>query len=123
MLRAISEIAAEITVASPCEKPISSASARPSWRAATMSRSASIAMRRLAPTGPARRCMLIQEQEAFLEIERRRDGGEREAELHHRERHLGLDPDDHRLRTAELDHVRQRADRADRERIHHVERG
>src|SRR5258705_8507100 len=104
MLRAISEIAAEITVASPCEKPISSASARPSCLAATMSRSASIAMPRSAPTGRACHCMSIQEQETFLEIERRRHGGERKAALHHPQRHLAPDSDDGRLRTPQLDH-------------------
>jgi len=59
---------------------------------------------------------------ALLEVERRRDALERQAELHHRERDLGLDADDHCFGPAQPRHVRDVAQRADGEGIHDVER-
>src|SRR6185295_11325355 len=109
MLRAISEMAAAMTVCSPLENPATAANARPCCLASTTSTSAAIGSRSSSPTlarplgfgleetlfGPA-----IQEREAFFEVEHRRDPLEREAELHHRERHVGLNADDDRFRAA-----------------------
>src|SRR2546422_11145155 len=109
MLRAISEMAAAMTVCSPLENPATAASARPCCRASTTSTSAAIGRRSSSPTaarslgfgferalfGPA-----IQEGEAFLEVQHRRHALEREAELHHGERDVGLNAHDDRLRSA-----------------------
>src|SRR3989454_6920503 len=113
MLRAISEIAAAITVWSPLEKPASAARSRPRCRAVTTSVSAVIGIRRSSatvdasrPTLDAELRLLVEEQQAFLEIQRRGHALEREAELDHGESDLGLNPDDHRLRAAQPRHVR-----------------
>src|SRR5574341_8697 len=132
MLRAISEIAAAMTVCSPLENPATAANARPCCRASTTSTSAAIDRRSSSPTGGAARLpwlgferaffgAAIQEGEALLEVQHGRDALERQAELHHRERDVGLDADDHRLGAAQPRHVRDVAQRADRERVHHVE--
>src|SRR6266581_4613321 len=102
MLRAISEMAAAMTVWSPLENPASAASSRPFCRA--------------LPALP------IQKGEPLLEVECGRDALERQAELHHREGDLGLDADDHRFGPAQPRHVRDVAQRADGEGIHDVER-
>ena len=44
-------------------------------------------------------------------------------ELHHRERHLGLDADDHGLGAAQAGHARDPLQRPRDERVHDVERG
>ena len=44
-------------------------------------------------------------------------------ELDHRKGHLGLQADDHGVRAAQPGHVRDRAQRPGRERVHHVDRG
>src|SRR5258705_10776114 len=100
MLRAISEIAAAMTVCSPLENPATAASARPCCRASTTSTSAAIVRRSSSPTERAARRSLgsgvepailranVEEGEAFLEVQ---DGGyafQREAQLHHGERHV-----------------------------------
>src|SRR5258707_10989923 len=109
MFRAISEIAAAMTVWSPAEKPISAASSRPVWRAWTTSVSAAMRQRRSSPTvdAPMPRpifnapvSLSIEEGEAFFEVERGGDPLEGQPELDHGEGDLGLDPDDHRLRPA-----------------------
>src|SRR5439155_16133597 len=129
MLRAISEIAAAITVWSPLEKPASAARSRPRCRAVTTSVSAVIGIRRSSATVDASRPaldaelrLLVEEQQAFLEIQRGGHALEREAELDHGEGDLGLNPDDHRLRAAQPRHVRDVPQRAHRKRVHHVER-
>src|SRR5262245_12680229 len=123
MLRATSEIAVAITVRSPEEKPSLEASVRPSWRALTMSAAepmgttrsgASLAMGDLSRPG-------VEVRESLLEVEGGRHVLQGQAELHHREGHLGLDADDDRLRSPELDHVGDRAQGAHREGVHHVE--
>src|SRR3989442_7127158 len=92
MLRAISEMAAAMTVCSPLENPATAASARPCCRASTTSTSAAIGRRSSSPTaarslgvgferalfGPA-----IQEGRTFPEVQHRPHPLEREAELHH----------------------------------------
>src|SRR6267154_5116474 len=131
MVRAISEMAAAMTVCSPLENPATAASARPCCRASTTSTSAAIDRRSSSPTlarplgfgfeaalfGPA-----MQEREAFFQVEHRRDALERQAELHHGERHVGLNPHDDRLGAAEARHVRDVTQRPYCERVHHVER-
>src|SRR3989449_5810979 len=129
MLRAISEIAAAITVWSPLENPASAARSRPRCRAVTTSTSAAIGISSSSATVDASGSPLdaelhlpIQERQTLLEIERGRDALERQAELDHRESDLGLDPDDHGFRTAQPCHVSDASQGPDGERIHHVER-
>src|SRR5256885_12148921 len=113
MLRAISEMAAAMTVWSPLENPASAASSRPFCRALTTSTSDVIATSSSsatgAPTGTpslhtveALPALPIQKGEPLLEVERGRDAFERQAELHHRERHLGLDRKSTRLNSSHL---------------------
>src|SRR5213075_2283481 len=92
MLRAISEIAAAMTVCSPLENPATAASARPCCLASTTSTSAAIGSRRSSPTAgrlpwfgvePALFGAAIQEGEAFFEVEDGGDALEGQAELHH----------------------------------------
>src|SRR5258706_471625 len=122
MFRATSEIAVAMTVRSEPTKPICPARLRPSWRAVTISAAerigttASLGM--LGGADPS-----VEEGQAFLQIE---GGGhvlERQAELDHGERDLGLDPYDHRLGAAQADHVRDRAERPHREGVDDVEAG
>src|SRR5438093_2283979 len=132
MLRAISEMAAAMTVCSPLENPATAASARPCCLASTTSTSAAIGSRSSSPTvarsprfglEEALFGAAVQEGEAFFEVQYRCDALQRQAELHHGERHVGLNPDDDRLRAAEARHVRDVAQGAHRERVHHVQRG
>src|SRR6185295_16822827 len=106
MLRAISEIAAAISVISEPAKPSSVASSRPCCRAVTMSIVEWIS-RRISSAGF---CMVlgfqIQEGQPFLEVEGRTHSFEGEAELDHGEGHFGLDADDHGVGAAEVQHVR-----------------
>src|SRR6266550_1331465 len=132
MLRAISEMAAAMTVCSPLENPATAANARPCCLASTTSTSAAIDSRSSSPTlarplgfglevalfGPA-----IQEREAFFEVEHRRDAFERQAELHHGECHVGLDSHDNGLGAAEAGHVCDVAQRPHGEGVHDVECG
>src|SRR5436309_15439803 len=92
MLRAISEIAAAMTVCSPLENPATAASARPCCRASTTSTSAAIGRRSSSPTATRVLCFCseeaflraaIEERQPLLEIENRRDASQREAALHH----------------------------------------
>src|SRR3954451_17874429 len=119
MLRAISEIAVASSVWSVLgmSRPIASARAR--WRAVTTSASDSIAIRSAAPSAKVTR---LREREPLLEIERGLHVLEAHAELDHREGHLGLDADDHRLGAAQAGHHRDPAQRARDERVHHVQR-
>src|ERR1051325_987432 len=95
MLRATSEIAVAMRVASLAGKPAWVASSRPFCRAATMSASWSIPTRVSACTATSRQ-RGSQNREAVLEIERRVDPVEPEAELHHGGGDLGVDARDHR---------------------------
>src|ERR687893_1267252 len=121
MLRATSEMAVAISVASVEEQPIWAASSRPDCRATTMSPSVemTILMRPSDTQSPAQSD--VEEGEALLEVQ----GGvhvlEPEPELHHREGDLGLHAHDHGVRPAQQRHVGDRAQRPRRERIHHVE--
>src|SRR5882762_2964640 len=102
MLRAISEMAAAITVWSPLENPASAARSRPRWRAVTTSTSAAIGISTSSATVDAPRAALdaelrlvVEEQQSFLEVQRGGHALEREPQLHHGERDLGLNPHDH----------------------------
>src|SRR5882672_11913751 len=132
MLRAISEMAAAMTVCSPLENPATAANARPCCLASTTSTSAAIDRRSSSPTGArllgfaVERALFgaaVQEGEALFEVQDRRDALQGEAELHHRERHIGLNPHDNRLGAAQARHVCDVAQRAHRERVHDVQRG
>src|SRR5215207_3978451 len=123
MLRATSEIAVASSVWSVELSSSSPASSRARWRAVTTSASDSMAIRLSASTVERLLELVLQERQPFLEVERGLDVLELHAELDHRERHLGLDPDDHGLRPAKASHVRDAAQRPRYERIHHVERG
>src|SRR5437870_6199475 len=131
MLRAISEMAAAMTVCSPLEKPATAANARPCCRASTTSTSAAIDRRSSSPTAArspgfgfyeALFGAAIEKGEALFEVQHGRDALQRQAELHHGERHVGLNPDDDRLGAAQTGHVRDVAQRAHGERVHDVER-
>src|SRR5947207_13752791 len=100
MLRAISEMAAAMTVWSPLENPASAASSRPFCRALTTSTSDVIATSSSSATGTptgtpslhaveALAALPIKKGEPLLEVECGRDALNRQAELHHRERHPG----------------------------------
>src|SRR5262252_4440349 len=123
MLRAISEIAVAMMVSSLPEKPILCASSRPFRRASTIS--PSCAMTTCVASG-ATGCLVIsataQPRAAFFLVERGRNPVEREAELHHGERDVRLDADDHGVRTAQPRGVRDAPQRAGRERVHDVAR-
>src|SRR3989442_3230322 len=130
MLRAISEMAAAMTVCSPLENPATAASARPCCLASTTSTSAAIARRSSSPT--AARSLgfgfyealfgaAIEKGEAFFEVQHRRDALQGQAELYHGERHVGLNPHDDRLGAAQAGHVRDVAQRAHGERVHDAE--
>ena len=129
MLRAISEIAVAIIVTSVSEKPSCRASSMPGLAGRDDvvgvvdrdhdSQSATVAPdRRFAdPQLP------VQQREALFEVQRGVHVVERQAQLDHGERHLGLQADDHGVRAAQPGHVRDRAQRPCSERIHHVDRG
>src|SRR5262245_38174746 len=101
MLRATSEIAVASSVWSVLVSSSFEAIARASCRAVTTSASDSIGITdswssaTVAGLLPGPR----QQREPLLEVERGEHVLEAHAQLHHRERDLRLDPDDHRLRT------------------------
>src|SRR6202023_3948665 len=99
MLRASSEIAVAMSVASLAEKPVCSAIARPCWRAATTSLSDVIRICVSAAKAPAPLVqvpgLLLQIRQAFLQIERSGNVLERQSELHHRKGDLRLDADNY----------------------------
>src|SRR5262245_55806014 len=66
---------------------------------------------------------LVEEGEAFLQIERGGHVLQRESELDHRERDLGLNADDDGVGAAKFRHVRDGTQGARRERVEHVEGG
>src|SRR5881275_2176917 len=99
MLRAISEMAAAMTVCSPLENPATAANARPCCRASTTSTSAAIGRRSSSPTAARLLRFVVEgaffgapveERQAFLEVQHGGDALQRQAELHHRERDIGL---------------------------------
>src|SRR3954447_2238422 len=123
MVRATSEIAVASSVWSVELSSSSPASSRARWRAVTTSASDSMAIRLSASTVERLLQLVLQERQAFLEVECRLHVLELHAELDHRERDLGLDAHDHGLGAAQARHVRDPAQRARDERVHDVERG
>src|SRR5258706_11492569 len=91
MLRAISEIAAAITVWSPALKPTSSASWRPRCRALTTSTSDAMVMASSSDMIAARLDLTVEEHESFLKVQRGRHTFQREAELNLEEGLVFLD--------------------------------
>src|SRR5215210_6723829 len=122
MLRATSEIAVASSVWSVELRSSSPASSRARWRAVTTSASDSIAIRLSASTVERLLELGLQQRQPLLEIEGGLDVLELHAQLDHREGDLGLDADDHRLGAAQPGHVRDPAQGARHERVHHVER-
>src|SRR4051795_8677838 len=112
MLRATSEIAVASSVWSVELSSSSPASSRARWRAVTTSASDSIAIRLSAATVERLLELVLEERQPLLEVEGRLDVLELHAQLHHRERDLGLDADDHGLGPAQARHVRDPAQRA-----------
>src|SRR5688572_10436431 len=123
MLRAISEIAVASSVRSVLENPSPVPIVRASWRAVTTSASVRIATRTSSTAVLLSVELPLQERQSLLEVQRGVHVLEVHPELDHREGDLRLDPDDHRLRPAQPRHVRDAAQRARHERVHHVERG
>src|SRR5512142_1614545 len=124
ILRAISEIAAAMTVWSAGENPNSAARSRPSCLALTTSLSVATSSRRSsAGMVDAFARLLVQERESLFQIERRRDALEGQPQLDHRERHFRLDAHDDRLGAPQPRHVRDIAERPHGKRVHYVERG
>src|SRR5580700_1694063 len=101
MLRTISEIAAAITVWSPGENPTRPANSRPRCRAPTTSTSDATITVMSSDTTPPAFHFAVEEGEPLLQVECSRDPLQREAQLDHRERDIGLDADDDRLGAAQ----------------------
>src|SRR6266851_10511846 len=102
MLRAISEIAVAMIVRSVPANPIRDAISRPFMRAVTTSPSRSIGTRVSSGATIAAPALSGREQfHALLKVERRGDIVQCQAQLHHGERDVGLDPDDHGLGAAQ----------------------
>src|SRR6185436_1616781 len=91
MLRAISEMAAAMTVWSPSENPALAASSRPFCLTVTMSTSAATGRSDSSGTLESLLDIPFEEGQAFLQVERRRHPFQGEAQLHHREGDFGLD--------------------------------
>src|ERR1700741_411905 len=116
MLRASSEIAVAMKVESTAEKPISTASARPRCRAATISGSEVIATR-ISPddTVALSVCafeLLIQVRQPFFQIKRCRHAFQCQTQLHHGKRNFRLNPNEHCLRPTQADHLSDFAESA-----------
>src|SRR3954454_14550262 len=121
MLRASSEIAVAMSVASPGVKLSAVATERPVWRAVTMSRSDRMGTRiSFSKCSSARLELAIQVGHPFFQVESSGDVLHPQSELHHRERDVGLDPDDDGLRAPQPDHLCQLLQGPGGERIHHV---
>src|SRR3954470_13408857 len=106
MLRATSEMAVASSVRSVELKPRSPPIERACCRALTTSASVVIATRKASLTVFGLLRDRLQEREPLLEVQRGVHVLELHPQLHHRERDLGLDADDHRLGPAQARHVR-----------------
>src|SRR5882724_6450385 len=102
MLRATSEIAVATSVRLVPARPACAAMSRPRCRAVTMSESWAIGTRVSAGMVAASPHPAGEQLETLLEVERGGDAVERQAELDHRERDVGLDADDDRRGAAQL---------------------
>src|SRR5215470_16231853 len=126
MLRANSEIAVAMSVASPEPNPISIARARPFWRACTMSWSELI-LTVITPSNTAALSihlleLLVQVVQPFLQVQRCRNIFQRQPQLHHRKGNFRLNSNDYGLCATQADHLRNLAERSRGKRIHHVHR-
>src|SRR4029079_6026897 len=122
MLRATSEIAVASRVWSVLVRSSFAASSRARWRAGTTSLSDSMAIRSSGSGGTVGRSLLrLEQREALLEVQCGLHVLEVHAELHHRERDLGLDADDHRLGAAQPRHHRDPAQGPGYEGVHDVQ--
>src|SRR6185437_16878215 len=117
MLRAISEIAVAMSVGSGRGNPSRSAIARPSARAVTRSASELIATRTSSLIARVPVCWAAEERPCGVEVQRGAERLEVQAELHHRDRDVGLDADDHGLGAAEPRAQHDRPQRAGYERV------
>src|ERR1051325_10621585 len=91
MLGDTSEMAAAMSVTSAPSKPNSWAMERPIWRAVTMSRADPIGTRVSFDIVKVPLELPVQMRQALLEVQGRADAFERQPQLHHRKRHVGLD--------------------------------
>src|SRR5213593_1622612 len=128
MFRASSEMAVVISTTSVDEKPRRVASSRPFCRALTISASEPTGTSSSSsPTGPGLSGLSaglpVEVAESLFEIEGGRNVLQHQAQLDHREGDFGLDADDHRLRAAEPDHVRDVPEDPCGERIHDIHCG
>src|SRR5215216_6757527 len=114
MLRATSEIAVASSVWSVLVSSSSPASSRARWRAVTTSASDSIGMTDCGSAATVAGLLPgpLQEREPLFEVEGGQHVLEAHAQLHHRERDLGLDADDDRLGAAQARHPRDALQRA-----------
>src|ERR687897_2844006 len=123
MLRATSEIAVASSVWSVLVRSTFAASSRARWRAVTTSLSDSIAIRSSGSGGTVGRSLLrLEQRETLLEVQCGLHVLEVHAELHHGERDLGLDADDHGHRAPQARHQRDAAQGAGYEGVHDVQR-
>src|SRR6266576_1424896 len=109
MLRASSEIAVAMSVASPVVKPSAVARARPVGRAATISWSELMATR-ISPALTVSLSVYVLEffnqvRQTFFQVQRRRNTFQRQSKLNHGKRHFRLNPHDHCFGAAQPDHV------------------
>src|SRR6266481_6120232 len=87
MLRATSEMAAATSVTSPPSKPSSFASARPFWRAVTMSESDMIGTSESFGMTKVPLDVAVQIGQAFLEVQRGANPFQSQPQLHHGKGH------------------------------------
>src|SRR3954452_15111434 len=120
MLRATSEIAVTIRVRSMLEKPSRADSSRPFSRAATTSESELTWTRISSVTVGGLLELRVEEGEPLLEVQGGVNVFETHPELDHREGHLGLNADNHRLCATQSRHVSDPAQRPRRKGVHHV---
>src|SRR5687767_3832182 len=102
MLRASSEMAVAISVASVPEKPNRPASSRPFWRAKTRSESDPMEMRSSSTTVACLLAQSVQERQALFQVERGADTLQSEPHLHDGECDLWPDPHDDGVGSSEL---------------------
>src|SRR5215467_16377238 len=128
MLRASSEMAVAMSVASPDEKPSSRARDRPFWRAKTMSWSELMATRISIRDTESSLSLhglkfLVQIGQTFLQIEGCSNAFQSQTELHHRKSDFRLDSNNDGFGAAQFDHVGNFAQRARGKRVHDVHGG
>src|SRR3954471_18562069 len=121
MLRPISDIAVAIRVASVREKPSRPASARPSPRATTMSASTAIGTVTSSAIAAVPPRVAVEQGQRLLQVERRLQRLEVEAELDHGHRDVRLDADDDGHGAAQARGSRDVPQRASHERVDDVE--